>query len=726
VTLFGIRHHGPGCARALVAALDAMRPDCVLVEGPPDAADVVGLAASPAMIPPVALLVYPLDAPGRAVFYPFAEHSPEWQALRWAASNGVPLRFMDLPLAHRLEEAAPDAPDDEVTSDPLGVLASAAGWDDRELWWEHLVEQRLDATDLFVGILEAMSALRPDPIATRTVAEARREAFMRRTIRQAQKDGFERIAVICGAWHAPALAAEVTAKADDAVLKGLPKVKTAATWIPWTRSRLSFRSGYGAGVPSPGWYQFLWEARGDASQRWMIEAARLLRGDDLDASSASVIEAIRLAEALAAMRALPRPGLRELREAALAVLCGGEPSRLRVIHDRLDIGEAMGEVPPDAPAVPLQRDLEDQQKALRMKPSAERKLVDLDLRKDGDRARSHLLHRLQLLGVPWGKPAEIAGKLGTFHEPWWVEWSPSLVVALIERSPYGHTIAAAATALAVERAGSAAELAELTVLLDVVLLADLGDAVPRVLAAVQARSAASADVLGLAQALPPLARVARYGDVRGTDASAVLPVYEGIFERVVVGLPGACASLDDDAAAAMLDAIAGVAGCVATLDREDDRREWSAVLTELAGKGSIHGLVRGYSTRRLFEARALDADGLHTAARLALSPAEPPLAVAAWIEGLLRGSALLLLHQDPVWIALDAWLAELAPDAFTELLPLLRRAFSSFEAQERQAMGAKLGRLGAATPTPEVAERVDPARAARVLPVLRRLLGTMA
>ena len=41
--------------------------------------------------------------------------------------------------------------------------------------------------------------------------------------------------------------------------------------------------------------------------RWLTRVARLLRDEDLDASSAHVIEAVRLAEALAALRGRPCP-----------------------------------------------------------------------------------------------------------------------------------------------------------------------------------------------------------------------------------------------------------------------------------------------------------------------------------------------------------------------------------------------------------------------------------
>src|ERR671919_2574151 len=96
VTVLGIRHHGPGSARSVLAELDRVRPDVVLVEGPPEASSLIRLAADPAMRPPVALLVYAPEEPRVATFFPMADFSPEWVALRWALEHGIPARFIDL------------------------------------------------------------------------------------------------------------------------------------------------------------------------------------------------------------------------------------------------------------------------------------------------------------------------------------------------------------------------------------------------------------------------------------------------------------------------------------------------------------------------------------------------------------------------------------------------------------------------------------------------------
>src|SRR5215203_3754811 len=139
VTLFGIRHHGPGSAARLVEALDALRPVTVLIEGPADASELLPMLADPGMVPPVALLTYAEEDPGNASFFPFAGYSPEYQAARWAVRHGAALRFIDLPSSDRLDtqaaqvaEQAVSRDGDPIARDPIGVLAAAAGYDDGE------------------------------------------------------------------------------------------------------------------------------------------------------------------------------------------------------------------------------------------------------------------------------------------------------------------------------------------------------------------------------------------------------------------------------------------------------------------------------------------------------------------------------------------------------------------------------------------------------------------
>lgn len=361
---------------------------------------------------------------------------------------------------------------------------------------------------------------------------------MRKTLRQAKKEGFQRIAVICGAWHVPALEAETPAKQDNDLLKGLPKMKVAATWTPWTYANLSSRSGYGAGMTSPAWYEHLWRSgKGDRAIGWLTHAARLFREQDMDCSSAHIIEASRLATSLAALRERPRPGLPELYEALQTTVCMGDSAPLRLIERQLIVGDKLGTIPETAPTVPLQRDLEQQQKSLRLKPEAARKVLDLDLRQANDLARSHLLHRLRLLEIGWATPGGSRNAKGTFHELWEMQWVPELPIAVIAASRWGNTILEAATAKAVELSGEA-DLLRLAELVNDILFADLPDAVGHATRMLEEKAATANDVGQLLEAIPPLAAIARYGNVRQTDAGMVARVLEGLIPRASIGCRG--------------------------------------------------------------------------------------------------------------------------------------------------------------------------------------------
>ncbi|MFF0747750.1 DUF5682 family protein [Streptomyces sp. NPDC004267] len=771
--LLGVRHHGPGSARAVLAALEAGRPKAVLVEGPPEADGLVALAAEEGMRPPVALLAHAVEDPGRAAFWPMAEFSPEWVAVRWALAHGAEVRFVDLPAAHTL--AAGDGEASGPRVDPVAELAAAAGYDDAERWWEDVVELRGTADPFapFEALAEAMGALREEHGHGGHARDLVREAHMRIRLRAARKEFGDDVAVVCGAWHVPALRRRTTLTADRALLKGLPKVRTALTWVPWTHRRLARHSGYGAGIDAPGWYAHLFTAADRPVVRWMTKVAGLLRDEDVPVSSAHVIEAVRLADTLAVLRGRPLPGLDETTDAVRAVMCDGSDVPLGLVRDRLVVGDVLGAVPDGAPAVPLQRDLERLQRSLRLKPEAHERELDLDLRKETDAARGRLLHRLRLLGVDWGLPVPGRASTGTFRESWRLYWQPELHVRVAEAGVWGTTVEAAATAKAEALAAAADDLAAVTALAEQCLLAGLTDALPAVLRALADRAALDADVAHLAQALPALARSLRYGDVRATDTTALGEVAAGLAERVCVGLPPACAGLDADAATEMRGRLDGVHAAIALLPARPPAapersaadgstaappattrppattqppsplpgpppapglaERWGGALHRLATRDRVPGVLRGRAVRLLLDDGRLGEDEAARLMGLALSPGTAPADGAAWIEGFVGGGSgggLLLVHDERLLGLVDAWLSAVPADAFTGVLPLLRRTFGAYEPGVRRALGELVARGpargGAASPavaTPGFGAALDEERADAVLPLLQLILG---
>ncbi|MFC8380713.1 DUF5682 family protein [Nocardia sp. NPDC057272] len=786
--VFGIRHHGPGSARSLRHALEEFRPDAILIEGPADADPLVGFVAADTMAPPVALLAYVPDSPAHAAFWPFAVFSPEWQAMRYGVDHAVPVRFCDLPATNVL------AADDDARgggSDPLAALASAAGYDDAERWWDAVVESVPDSA-AFDAITEAMTTLRedaphaatgitpppadaapplsasaptdtevPDPVTTSPLDAPElleepsgangfespgaadrhdpataplivdqhtlvREAHMRQVMRQVLKGGAKRLAVVCGAWHAPALVEPLGPAAPDMrLLKGLPKTKAALTWVPWTHSRLAAGSGYGAGVTSPGWYHHLFTETERPVARWLTKVAGVLRSHDLPVSSAHIIEAVRLADTLAALRGRPLPGLSEVTEAVRSVMCGGDETMLRLVVDELVVGETLGGVPEDTPTVPLAADLRARCKTLRLKQEALARNVDLDLRKERDVERSHLLHRLRLLGIGWGTPTtgEVRST-GTFRETWTLRWEPEFEVRIVEAAVWGTTLRTAAETKILDTASrDDVTVTALADALEMALLANLGGATEGLISRLEAAAALDHDVTHLLGALPGLTRTLRYGDVRGTDTKALAHVADGLLVRICAGLPGAVTGLDTDAAQALRTQIDAAHTAISTRDDEHSSTEWLATLQRIADRDDVHGAIAGRAVRLLCDAERIDdADSARRLAA-ALSVGNTPAAKAAWIDGFLGGRGLLLVHDRELLRRIDEWLRDLNEDQFVATLPLLRRTFGSFESGERRAISQALRDTGSAPTTSDGRTAVDPIRGQLALRAATAILG---
>jgi hypothetical protein len=712
--IFGIRHHGPGSAKSLKKALEIYQPDVLLVEGPPDAEKAIKHILQKDLKPPVAILTYNPKDLRQAAYFPFAEFSPEWVAMNWAAERGIPIQFMDLPqsfhfsldaeneedgdkqlvldfIDERLDTEEKSEEDLLLERDPLGFLGKLAGYEDSERWWEVTFEQNENTEEIFPAIVEMMSALRAEIKATPKPREQMREAYMRKVLRKAVKD-YEKVAVVCGAFHAPVLEDYKSFKtaADNTILKGIKRIKTETTWIPWTYERLSYSSGYGAGVLSPAWYKMLFSNRKDVVIRWMTKVAKLLRKEDLDASSAHIIEAVRLAETLAVLRGLPISGIAEMDEAAKTIFCGGYDEPMQLIREKLIIGDLMGKVSDKVPVVPLQKDLEKLIKTARLSKeyqATEAITKALDLRKDTHTIASLLLHRLNVLNIDWGKSQAIRGqKQGSFHENWRLKWKVRFPLAIIEAGMWGNTVETAATNFIRKTAFEADALSKLSELLDSAIDADLQGALPYLVQLVQDKSAVTKDVLDLMRTLPILVKKLRYGTVRKTDLSSIKLVVNQILPRIFIGLPTVCQGVDDDAAAEIFELLQSTNRSISLLDNEFYLKNWNKTLLQISDNEAINGILSGGAVRILSDRNVITVEKTGDKMAFALSLSRDISEAAQWLEGFLHGSGLLLTYQYSLWNILDGWVERLPMEKFNDILPLLRRTFSAFDVSERQKM----------------------------------------
>jgi len=741
IHLLGIRHHGPGSSIHTMDALEAVKPDIILIEGPPEGEAMLPWVIHQDMKPPVALLAYIPDNPQQAVFYPFTVFSPEWNAIKYALEHKIPVRFIDMPLTHRLAmkleddtiEIIPaintqedDVVIDEVDIDtlkrnPIAYLAEIAGFEDAEEWWEHQFEIAHHPVAVFEAINNAMTALRNQLPPKEDQHEAIREAFMRRAIRTAQREFYTEIAVVCGAWHVPALSNMPKQKDDDLLLKNLPKVKVEMTWIPWSNDRLSFESGYGAGLESPGWYAHNWDNPQDNGALWLSHTARVFRNNQVDISSAHIIEAVRLANALASLRQLARPGLKEFNEATLSVMCMGDTIFMKLIHRELIVGRVLGQIPEGTPQIPMQRDLEQRIKKFRLKISNEEKLLKLDLREENELQKSILLHRLQVLAVNWGKLQRSTTK-GTFKEEWILCWDPELTIKLLEKAPWGNTIASAASNYLQHQAEQCKRLDEITMLVQIALPADLQNAVKIIMKRMDELAAGTADTTMLMDAFIPLVQVSRYGNVRKTDLGTVNLILRAIFYRITAGLPLSCTGIDEEQAATLSEKIKEVNQSVFLLEEEELKHAWLEANQQIVGLNQAAPMIQGYCCKILYDAGILDQEATSNEFSKALSINNTPDFSANWLEGFLKDAATILILDDTIWNIVNEWLINLEETIFLQVIPLLRRTFAIYSNIEKRKI-AERAKHGKTEPTNVFQPTaIDEMRARKVLPILEKLL----
>lgn len=750
IKLLGIRHHGPGSSKSLIKALDAYQPDVILVEGPEELTALLPYVAEKGLAPPVAALIYDPKNLQQAVYYPFTAFSPEWQVFLWGHRATIPVVQMDLPQSLRLGleqvperiaalqalEPKEESNIDDIVRDPLGYMASLAGYTDSERWWEAMFEQGVHSEHVFETIINLMKTLRAEVGNRGQAFNLIREAYMRKVLRKAIKDGYEKIVVVCGAWHAPVLE-DLTAykpKDDNALLKGIPKVKTKATWIPWTYDRIATSSGYGAGVLSPAWYELLFYNRDNATVQWMANVSQLFKEEDLSTSSAHAIEGVRLAETLAALRGLEMPGIDELSEAVITIFSGGYRSQLDLIRQKLIVGDKMGDVPESIPIIPLQQDLESTVKSLKLKKYKKAEVLwlkattnkpkgGLDLRQEHDLKQSQFLHRLNLLSIKWGTPDVATGReLSTKNEYWKMEWRPEFALQIIEAGMWGNTIQQAAINWVIDQSSSAKTLTDLTQLLEKVIHAHLPEALNDLVQELRNLAAITKDITHLMAALPALVRIYRYGDVRNTEIGMVATLIQQLVPRICISLSTACSSLDDNASQELFEQILSINKSLLLLDNDEHLFLWQDALEYLIDNERIDGKIRGGATRILLDAEVFTEEQAITIMGYALSKHIEVLIASSWLEGFLYGSGLLLIHNPTLWEIVDNWISSLRDEEFQQMLPALRRTFAAFSPVERQKM-LQLVKNGRIIPKPIFNTDLDEERVQTILPILQLLFN---
>lgn len=726
--VFGVRHFSAAAAVHARRYLEELDPSVVLIEGPSDATDLLKHLADKRTQPPVALLAFTKTRPVRSILYPMASYCAEWVALRYALERKKTVKFIDLPasvfLSVREQPTEEKVADDTraYLDDPWEEIARISGDPDHETWWERQFEHTVEVAAYRDAIYEfgkGLREVRKDPPA-RERETLLREAYMRREIRAAVKDP-ARAVVFCGAYHAPVLTDDLPPM-SDAEEQALPKADIVLTLMPYSYPRLSSQSGYGAGNHAPAYFQALYEesVAGLASRvraRYVSSVASELRKGGLIRSSAEVIEGVRLAEGLASLNDSPAPVLRDLRDAVVTLLGHGERAPLEKALREVEIGSAVGRLPPGVSRTALQDDFHHLVAVLKLDKylKDQDQELELDLRENRfvkskeaaflDRSRSTFLHRLDVLRVGFGRTAK-RDQRGTAKEKWTARWTPECEIRLAECSLEADSIETGAAFALSKQLVDAKDVGEATGVLLHAANCELADAVAASLRRVQAMAVEEGGFVSAGAGIENLTELIRYGNVRDVDPAPLRPVLAQLYLRAVHLLAGACVC-DDDAAKEVRAAMDRIQDAAFLGEDGIDPALWLDALRKVSESDDRNPFLSGYATALRLERGAVSDADLDAAVTRRLSPgAEAELGVG-WFEGLVQRNRTVLFMRKALWTALAGYVDPLDDADFRKALLYLRRAFSSFEPAEIRRVVGCLAEVWKGAGAPELQREVE-------------------
>ncbi|MEM1385012.1 MAG: DUF5682 family protein [Pseudomonadota bacterium] len=755
-----IRHHSPACAWAVRQMIRAVRPAHVLVEAPEDLACHIPLLLDPATKPPVAIaaLIERERDERLAAYYPFCAHSPEFVALQEGAAIGASLSFIDLPAAALM--AAVEAPDHPIpltgevdfdSGDYIAALAARMGCRDGFELWDHLFETQIgtaDWADFFTQTGTYCAGIRAATDQTEIAArgDLARERRMRLRIAEALAQGGPVVAVV-GGFHAPALLDATPAEPAAKV-----PAKTRSYLVRYGFAALDALNGYAAGLPQPGYYDFLWRRveAGDTAPPWRETALDLVSGFAERCRTGghpiplpAQVEMLRIAEGLAAMRGRPGAMRHDLIDGARAALVKGEAAAQEIWTERLIDhlrGEALGDVPPSAGSPPLVEDARRRARAHRLDISdGARRRRSLDIRrKPAQREASRFLHAMALLEAgfaDWEAGPDFINAVRTdlLFEEWSYAWSPQVEGRLIELSARGDTVLAACLAviererLALAEQGQGRDLEGLVILFLRGLLAGLGPRLTPMLAAIAAEIQAHGTFAAVAGALRRLHMIA---ETRGPLAAPEDLEIDGARGAAYLRLVYLCDGLADTAPK-------DIAPCLKAL------RLVLELLQSPGAEAFDHSLFEE-AVDRVADASPLPQILGAVLALCVRSGRRKPAELVAALEGhfggacsaeadrigvlhgILATAPALLWQCDGLLAGVDRFLCALGPEAFLDLLPHLRLAMTALNPREIDRLAALLAKrhglaAGAFTATPTASEG-DLARGLAVEKALRASL----
>lgn len=708
--IIGVRHHSPSCARLVAHTIREARPRFVLIEGPSDMNGRIDELLLGHELP-IAIFSY---ASGEEVHHaswsPFCAYSPEWVALETARETRAESLFMDLPAWDKAFAEVENRYSDRHSraSDRMRLLCERMGIEDTDALWDHLFEQPLAVDVLALRLSTYFRELREgdDP----GDRDRERERYMSRWIAWAmQEAGDLDVVVVCGGYHAPALETAWQAlteplRPETPTREGLARL--GSYLVPYSFHRLDSFVGYESGMPSPEFYQRVWErGAGEAGETMLFDTIQHLRRKKQRVSPADAIAALTLASGLKTLR-----GHAEL--ARIDVLDGLAAA---IVKDALDAplpwnrrgtlasgtdpmlvemvaafsGERVGRLARGTPQPPLVADVAEQLERAGIVPQRVAALVVIPLASAAGLGRSRVLHRLRVLRIPGfelTREPSLARAETELSEEWRISAVLDAESALIEASAYGATLESAAAARLEEGVRSARGIRDLAAILGEAALVGIATLTDRLFGEVRRVAGIEPNFGELGGALGQLLALYKHGQLLDTTGATILgETIEAAFERglwLFEGIDGNAGAAEVDGALALRDALRFGGPQLGV-----DAPRAEAVMRRRAADPAAPPAIRGASLGFLWSTRA-EVDEAQAAA--ALRGSARPEILGDFLTGLFALAREEVLHSATLLGVVDESVAPMTRDDFLVAIPSLRLAFSYFPPREKEQIARKV------------------------------------
>lgn len=707
---FGIRHFSPAGAYFLRQFLDEVKPSLVLIEGPADFDFLIDDIVSKKLVPPFAIMAYTKEAPIDTILYPFAEYSPEYQAILWARENNTECHFFDLEsdIILGLEKGDDETKDEEIISETNPKKSIET---DMEGFWERTLEHSEDMHAYRAGSALFGESIRKDTNADDKsfIRDIVRESFMKRKIKEYIEKGFdtEKIVAITGAFHTSAIESLEGAMSDKEY-KALGRRESNVTLMPYSYYRLSKRTGYGAGNAAPAYCELLWQGflNGDITyheRKYLSSLAKYMREHGGIVSSAQVIEATRLARELAIIRGGSVPTLEDLKDASITCMGGGSFGEMAMGFAETDIGKKIGSVPQDAMQTSIQSDFTSKLKQLKLEKYKELVAtpLQLDLRENLrvkskesaflDLNRSFFLYRLVVLGIDFAKIKRSSQDNATWAENWILQWTPEAEIQIVESVLKGDTIADAVAFVLSERLLEATKISEIADVIEDAFNCGLPKIVEGAKRSLDEMTNGAIAMCDIADTVSKLSNMILFGDIRKLDREPLIPIVKRLCIRASLMLVGESAC-DDIAAAALAEDIQKIHNVFMLQDFLDEIL-WFDKLTELSNRDDLNTKISGLATAILLDVGKIDEPTLRKEVSRRLSIGMPAELGANWFAGLSMRNHYALIGRLTLWESLSEYMDTLDEEEFRRSAVFLRRAFVEYSAKEKDMIAENLGEI---------------------------------